>query len=134
MQKIEIPENELLITFSKSGGPGGQNVNKLNTKVILHWNYLTSLVLDSESKFRFKENFANNINEENFVVIISQEHRTQKANVDSALSKLKTMIAKALIRPKVRKKTKPKRSAVLDRLKTKKKDSDKKKGRREKYY
>jgi len=134
MQKIEIPENELLITFSKSGGPGGQNVNKLNTKVILHWNYLTSMVLDPESKFRFKEYYANNINEENFVVIISQEHRTQKANVDSALFKLNTMIAKALIRPKVRKKTKPKRSAVLDRLKTKKKDSDKKKGRREKYY
>jgi ribosome-associated protein len=134
MQKIEIPENELLITFSKSGGPGGQNVNKLNTKVILHWNYLTSLVLDHDSKIRFKDYYANNINDENFVVIISQEHRTQKANVDSALFKLNTMIAKALIRPKVRKKTKPKRSAVLDRLKTKKKDSDKKKGRREKYY
>ena len=68
------------------------------------------------------------------MVIISQEHRTQKGNVDSALEKLKTMIAKALIRPKIRKKTKPKRSAVLDRLKTKKKDSDKKKGRREKHY
>jgi len=53
MLKIEIPENELLITFSKSGGPGGQNVNKLNTKVILHWNYQTSHVLDQESKIRF---------------------------------------------------------------------------------
>jgi ribosome-associated protein len=134
MLKIEIPENELLITFSKSGGPGGQNVNKLNTKVILHWNYQTSHVLDQESKIRFLAYYSNNINDENFVVIISQEHRTQKGNVDSALEKLKTMIAKAMIQPKIRKKTKPKRSAVLDRLKTKKKDSDKKKGRREKHY
>jgi ribosome-associated protein len=134
MIKVSIPENELVIQFAKSSGPGGQNVNKLNTKVILHWNYLNSLVLDTESKIRFKDYFGNSINDANEVVIISQENRTQKANIDSAIQKLQNMISKSLLKPKVRKKTKPKRSAVLDRLKTKKKDSEKKKNRQGKYF
>jgi ribosome-associated protein len=134
MIKILIPENELVIQFSKSSGPGGQNVNKLNTKVILHWNYLKSIVLDDESKNRFKEYFGNSINDDNEVVIISQENRTQKANIDNAIQKLHNMISKSLMKPKVRKKTKPKRSAILDRLKTKKKDSEKKKNRQGKYF
>ena len=134
MIKVSIPENELVIQFAKSSGPGGQNVNKLNTKVILHWNYLNSLVLDAESKIRFRDYFGNSINDANEVVIISQENRTQKANIDSAIQKLQNMISKSLLKPKVRKKTKPKRSAVLDRLKTKKKDSEKKKNRQGKYF
>ncbi|MFZ4713229.1 MAG: alternative ribosome rescue aminoacyl-tRNA hydrolase ArfB [Bacteriovoracaceae bacterium] len=134
MIKVSVPQNELVITFAKSGGPGGQNVNKVNTKVILHWNLSTSEVLRGDAKARFRELYVNYINEEGFVVVMSQESRSQKANIDGAIEKLQNMISKAMIVPKVRKKTKPKYGSVMDRLNTKKKDSAKKKGRSEKHY
>lgn len=127
MLKIEIPENELNFSFARSSGPGGQNVNKVNSKAVLHWNLEDSIALNYDSKIRFKNLFTNFINDEGFVVISSQEFRTQKSNIESVVMKLKEMISRSQIIPKIRKKTKPKKGAVEDRLKTKKKDSDKKK-------
>ncbi len=134
MNKISIPQNELQFTFARSGGPGGQNVNKVNSKVTLHWNFAQTILLNEEAWNRFKLMYANSINQDGHVVIVAQEYRSQKANMDAAIEKLKMMIAKSMIRPKARKKTKPKRSAVENRLQSKKKDSEKKQSRSKKHY
>lgn len=134
MIKISIPESELEYSFSKSGGAGGQNINKVNTKVTVHWNFKETVLLNEESKSRFKNMFSNFLNFDEKVILISQEFRSQKANLDAALERLKMMIAKSMIRPKVRKKTKPKRSAVENRLQSKKKEGEKKQNRSKKHY
>lgn len=129
MIKIEIPDNELQFTFSRSSGAGGQNINKVNSKATLTWAMDASHSLSDSIKQRFKAKFARFVTNEGIVVITSQEHRTQKMNIDECLKKLYDMISEAQIVPKVRYKTKPKRNSVEKRLKSKKLHSDKKKSR-----
>ncbi len=129
MIKIQIPENELEFTFARSSGSGGQNVNKVNTKANLHWKFDATILLDPEAKQRFLNLYGNFVNEEGKVFLSSQKFRSQKANMDDCLEKLTHMIQIALIRPKIRRKTKPKRSAIEKRLKSKKLHSEKKKMR-----
>lgn len=130
MIKIEIPDSELHFTFSRSSGAGGQNINKVNTKATLHWDLGNSVAITFTVKQRFKEKFGHAINTDGLVVITSQEQRTQKGNVDACLEKLHHMIRQAMIVPKIRHKTKPKRSAVQKRLNSKKIHSEKKKNRK----
>lgn len=133
MIKIEIPESELTFSFSRSSGAGGQNVNKVNSKATLTWDMAASYALSDSIKNRFKEKFSRFVTNEGIVVITSQEHRNQKDNIDECLSKLYSMIKEAMIVPKVRYKTKPKKSAVEKRLKNKKIMSDRKKSRKVDY-
>jgi ribosome-associated protein len=133
MNKIRIPFSEFHFSFSRSSGAGGQNINKVNTKAILYWNIDSSPSCTQGVKDRFRARFRNFILDDGSVQIISQEHRTQKGNVDECIDKLHAMLEEVATPPKVRKATKPKRSAVLKRLSTKKKDSDKKQLRRKEY-
>lgn len=126
---INIPENELSLSFARSSGAGGQNVNKVNSKVILHWRFQDSLVLGPSARERFQRLFANAFNADGDVVIVSQESRSQKENVDACFEKLRAMIREARIVPKVRRKTKPTRGSVERRLTGKKHDSAKKRER-----
>lgn len=124
-----IPESELTLSFARSSGAGGQNVNKVNSKVILHWRFQESQVLGPSARERFQRLFANSFNAAGEVVIVSQESRSQKENLDACFTKLQDMIRQARIVPKVRRKTKPTRSSVEKRLTGKKRDSDKKRSR-----
>jgi ribosome-associated protein len=133
MIKILIPFSEFHFTFSRSSGAGGQNINKVNSKAVLEWNIFESPSLSDGIKERFKEKYKNHINESGIVQITAQEHRSQKDNIDECISKLHQMIQKVIYPPKVRKPTKPKRSAVLKRLSSKKKDSEKKRLRKTDY-
>lgn len=130
MRDMSIPESELTLSFARSSGAGGQNVNKVNSKVTLHWHFQRSEVLSFSARERFKRLYPNAFNADGDVVIVSQEQRSQKANVDACFEKLHAMIAGALVVPKVRRKTKPTRGSVERRLTSKKKDGDKKRGRR----
>lgn len=133
MAQITIPFSEFSFTFSRSGGAGGQNVNKVNSKVVLEWNMAVSGAISPSVKERFASKFKGFLNDQGIVQITGQRHRSQKDNIDDCIQKLHQMIEEVFTPPKIRKATKPKRSAVLKRLSTKKKDSDKKRMRKSDY-
>jgi ribosome-associated protein len=133
MERIEIPFIEFNFLFSRSGGPGGQNVNKANTKVTLNWNLQDSPSCPEEVKFRFRHRFKAYLLDNGTVQITSQSHRSQKENLDECIRKLHKMLEEVRLPPVKRIKTKPKKSAVLKRLQSKKRDSEKKRLRKVDY-
>jgi ribosome-associated protein len=133
MDKIKIPFSELSFTYSRSSGPGGQNINKVNSKVTLNWNIDESPSCSSSVKFRFKSKYRNYLLDSGEVQITSQESRSQKVNIDHCIEKLHRLLNDVLHPPKIRRPTKPKKSAVLKRLQTKRKDSEKKQLRKKDY-
>ena len=128
-----IPHSEFTFSYSRSSGPGGQNVNKTNTKVTLRWNIIESKAIKKDIKERFLKKYSRRILEDGTIVIVSQRFRSQDRNISDAIEKLNEMIESVRVAPKKRKATRPTRSSVERRLKEKKGKSVLKKGRREKY-
>src|SRR3990170_8148362 len=114
------PENELTIPFARSGGKGGQNVNKTSSKVIIHWPVGKSLVLTEEEKMRVREKLANKINNEDELVVMSEEERSQPQNREIAIARVQELIEQALHIPKKRRATRPTRASKLRRIEGKK--------------
>lgn len=108
-------------------------MNKVNSKVILYWKIAETTCCHPDVIQRFRDKFGQFILESGEVQITSQESRSQKMNQDICIEKLHEMLNSVARPPKIRKATKPKRSAVLKRLNTKKKDSEKKQNRRKDY-
>nr|BDT27676.1 aminoacyl-tRNA hydrolase [Bacteriovorax sp. HI3] len=133
MYKYNIPEQEYELSFSRSGGSGGQNVNKVNTKATLHWNVHTSS-LPPIVRERFIKKYQNKLSVDGVLTLSSQEHRTQHMNIESVVEKLHEMIESIAHPPKVRKPTKPTKSSVNKRISSKKQKGETKKSRREKFY
>lgn len=134
MYKFKIPAHEYDLSFSRSGGAGGQNVNKVNTKATLHWNVMKSNSLPPAVLERFLKKFGNKISDEGVITLVSQAHRTQHMNIEDVIKKLHEMIESIAIPPKIRKATKPTKSSVNARIKVKKSHGDKKKSRQEKHF
>lgn len=126
---IEIPKHELVFQYARSSGAGGQNVNKVNTKVILFFNVEESPSLPPALKTRFLTRWKNRISTKGELVISSEQFRTQSQNMKDVLEKLTQMIEVVLTPPKKRVKTKPTRGSVERRLKEKKLRSKNKQGR-----
>lgn len=133
MKSYKIPHSELHFTFSRSSGAGGQNVNKVNTKVTLHWNVLLTTALPHDVLDRFLKKYSKRLNSEGELTIVSQKHRSQNLNSADVMVKLHEMIDSVAVAPKIRRATKPTKSAVNQRLNEKKVHGDKKKSRQEKY-
>jgi ribosome-associated protein len=129
-ENIEIPESEFLFTFARSGGPGGQNVNKVASKAVLHWNIATSVSLPPDVKERFQKNYGTRITTEGVLVLDSQRFRDQAKNIADCLDKLREMLLRSLYPPKKRRPTKPSRGSKERRLKAKKYTSQQKSQRR----
>lgn len=127
---IQIQDWELLFSYARSSGAGGQNVNKVNSKAILHFNPMASPSLPVDVKNRFIHKFGKRLSTDGFLVLQSDSHRDQPRNAADCLDKLKAMILEVAVAPKVRKATKPSRSAKRKRLESKKLHSEKKQSRR----
>ena len=130
-ETISIPLREFDFSYSRSPGPGGQNVNKLNTKVTLRWNVQKSPSVSSEMKQRIAKRYSRRINKQGELIIHSHRFRDQGRNVADALSKLRELIADAAVTKKVRKKTKPSQGANRRRLENKKRTAEKKQSRKD---
>lgn len=133
MDRIKIPFSEFTFSFSRSSGAGGQNINKVNSKVTMNWKIDETIACSLAVIERFKNKYSQFILDNGEVQIVSQINRSQKANMDDCIEKLHHMLNDVRLPPKIRKKTRPKRSAVLERLSSKKKDSEKKRLRKKDY-
>ena len=128
--RIGIPLREFRFQFSRSGGPGGQNVNKVATKATLRWDVEHSPSLTQAVRERFRARFARRINQEGELVVTSQRFRDQGRNTADCLEKLRAMLAEVARPPRTRRKTRPTRAARERRLQEKKRRSARKRERR----
>lgn len=126
---MQVPAKELNFEFARSGGPGGQNVNKVNSKVCLRWNLGKSTLLTPLQKDRFRALFARFMTKDDEVQIESQRFRSQARNIADTTMRLSEMIDEALIVPKKRKKSAPTKSSIKKRLDSKRQKGEIKKGR-----
>jgi ribosome-associated protein len=119
--KDRIAESEFIFLTSRSSGPGGQNVNKVNTKVEIHFNVQLSTGLSASEKELISKNLKNRINSAGELVVKSQSERTQLSNRKKALERLLMLISVGLIEKPERKPTVPSQKSRAERLDEKKK-------------
>ena len=129
-QKIMIPESELEFSFARSSGPGGQNVNKVNSKAILRWNVLDSSILTQEQRDRIFMKLSNRLTKDGDLLVSCDDERDQAKNKKLAQKRLQDLVDKALFVFKKRKKTKISKSVKMKNKESKKRHSDKKRSRR----
>lgn len=127
---IQIPPEEFQLTFARSGGPGGQNVNKVNSKAVLRWRVAETPSLPFHVRRRFLETFASRITLDGDLILTSQQYRDQASNIDYCMEKLKAMILEVLYPPTPRRPTKPTKASKIRRVNTKRVVSIKKQQRR----
>ena len=128
--RIRIPDEEFTWTFVRSGGPGGQNVNKVASKAVLRWNVVASPSLPEDIKERLRQQQSRRLTNDGDLLLTSQRYRDQERNRLDCLEKLAEMLRAAAVRPKVRRKTKPSRGSKERRLAAKKRRSALKESRR----
>ena len=109
-------ENEFIFLTSRSSGPGGQNVNKVNTKVELRFNLLLTSSFTENEKELILNKLKNKINKESEIIVVSQSERTQLMNKVKATEKFYNLISKAMTMPKKRTSTRPTLSSKIKRL------------------
>ncbi len=127
---IQVPLREISFTYARASGPGGQNVNKVNSKATLRWNIEKTDSIKESVKKRFRAQFGQRISTEGELVIHSDRFRDQARNVADCLEKLRSMLSQVAKPPKRRIATKPSKNAVKSRLDGKKQHGEKKKLRK----
>lgn len=114
--RLTIPAAELAIAFARSGGPGGQNVNKVASKVELRWNVSTSAVLGAEERAWLIDRLAPRLTRDGELIVTSTLTRDQLRNRDDARDKLARIVRAALVRPTTRRATRPSRASKRRRV------------------
>ena len=127
-QRDYVPEFEF--QTSRSSGPGGQNVNKVETRVSLKFSVAGSSLLNEAEKARLLEKWKNRLSLEGFISIHSEKHRSQLRNKEETIAAFRKLLVVAFTDPKPRKKRKPSKASIRKRLDAKKKHSDKKSNRK----
>lgn len=127
--RIRIPLSEFEFSFARSGGPGGQNVNKVSSKAIMRWAVTESPGLPSDVRQRFIDKFGRRLTESGELVIVSQKYRDQKRNMEDCLEKLELMLSEVAAPPTLRFATKPTLGSKIRRIESKQAQGSKKRGR-----
>ena len=128
--KIFVPAAEIKVETSRSGGPGGQHVNKTESRVTLRWSIAESPSLPTPMRDRLLERLQSRLTKSGEILVSCESFRDQRRNQAEARRRLEALLRAALFRPKARRKTKPSRAAVERRLKSKQKQSQRKQWRR----
>ena len=115
---------ELVFQAIRSSGPGGQNVNKVSSKVELLFNVQSSLALSEEEKILLLQKLKNKISKMGELILVEQTDRSQLINKQKVIAKLFSLLEKALVKPKKRISTKPSRSSIERRLESKRVQSN----------
>jgi len=128
--RIRVPEEQLSFCFTRSAGPGGQNVNKVSTRVTLLFDLLGTRLLSRREKNLISEKLRTRITKDGQFRVVSMRHRTQPANRRAAMERFYELIAWALDEPAPRIPTRPTKGACRRRLEDKRKRSEQKRMRR----
>ncbi len=123
-------ENELSYEYIRGSGPGGQNVNKVATAVQLRFDIVHSPSLQEDVRARLVKLAGKRVNSEGILVIEARRYRSQEQNRSDALERFRELVKRARTKPSLRKKTRPSRSSIEERLQKKKKRGDLKKNRK----
>jgi len=132
-QHVRLPLAEFRFTYARSSGPGGQNVNKVNTKAILRWDPAES-TLPVEIRRRLVASIPSRLTTEGVLVLSSGRFRSQKKNESDCVQRVAEMIQSVLVPPKIRRKTRPSKGSVERRLKQKRAQSQSKQQRRQRNW
>ena len=127
---LTIPGRELIVRATRSGGPGGQHVNKSSTRVEIVWNVAHTTALDAESRDRVLARLSNRLDSEGNVRVVAAESRSQRHNRDAAAARLASVVAHALLVRARRRPTRPTAASKRQRLESKRRLSEKKRLRR----
>lgn len=128
-ENLAIPDEEVSFTTSRSGGPGGQNVNKLETRVTLRFDLAGSPSLTEEQKARLRERLATRITRDGVLQVTSQKHRSQGANREAAVERFAELLGENLREEPPRRKTRPSRAARARRVEEKRRQGQRKRER-----
>ena len=127
---IRVPLSELDFSYARSSGPGGQNVNKVNSKVQLRWNLSATQTLPPEVATRFRTQNRGKITDDGVFMLVGQQFRDQPRNKADVIERLRLLLLEATKAPKTRRPTRATKGSKLRRLASKKRNSTRKSARR----